>query len=451
MCSHVVIIVTMMVGFHATKTRAFVPLYHSFGSPNKSEIRRRHQNEQTSPSRRCQSTITTFCRSKQQYYESLFTTSRSRTTTTWLSAKGSEEEEEDDNDDNDDEPDMKDLGMKSAFDQLELLRSEDLGDAPDVMPESSLFAKQLDRIMEIATLDDDETEEELTPEELNLYTDMFNEISGGEDNVYGNVMGTLAGDEDDEEEEEDDNSSAASQSVPRTAPSDPSISVAISKSSAECEDLIVEEIYEDADGIGASELPEKEDFVEKAVAEALEEARNMELPEGIDAATFAQAIGNQKSIREDEELMKDIDAVFENAEAQLTESIEEIGKKNARDSRARMGRREARIKEDQERLEAAEGSVNSLLGNVSKESRQVAQAMSDLEAAQQTVQADKLMQLADFRNLGVVKQGTVVGALLFFVRAFTELLQAAGDTSHLSAAVLQFGIAGLCVALFFIL
>jgi hypothetical protein len=81
--------------------------------------------------------------------------------------------------------------MQSAFDNLEQFRSEDMRDDQDVMPDSSLFAKQLDRIKGMEIMDDDETEDELTPEELHLYA--FVEINGGEDNVYGNFMGTLAG------------------------------------------------------------------------------------------------------------------------------------------------------------------------------------------------------------------------------------------------------------------
>jgi hypothetical protein len=76
--------------------------------------------------------------------------------------------------------------------------------------------------------------------------------------------------------------------------SDPSTSVAISKSSVEGkDDLIVKEIYEDADAVVGQKVPEKENFVEKAATKALDEARNKELPDGIDAVKFSKSIGNQ--------------------------------------------------------------------------------------------------------------------------------------------------------------
>ena len=324
-------------------------------------------------------------------------------------------------DDDEEENDIQDIGMKSAFDQFDQLKPEDFEKSGN-SESASILAKQLEKIKALETLDEDETEEELTDEEVKLYTDMFSEINDGEGKVYGEIMGNLQPEYD-----------------------------TLTEVKTDEKVFMVEEIFEDADGIGNKMIPDRDEFVEKAVAEALEEAQNIKAPAGIDAESFSATVLDQKSIREDEQLMLEINAVFDRARDQLQESFEEIRQESLEEAKIQQEKRDARIKEEQARLDQAEESLQSLIGNVSKESRQVQQAMKELEEARASVQSDPLLQLADFRSLNIVKQGTVAGTLLFTARALTELVQGFADPSHLSAALVQFAIAFTCAILFIVL
>ena len=114
---------------------------------------------------------------------------------------------------------------------------------------------------------------------------------------------------------------------------------------------------------------------------------------------------------------------------------------------------QATINEEQKRLEEAEGSVTSLIANVNKETVKVKNAMNELEDVRSRASVDPLLQIANFRNLGLVKQSAFVGSLLFLIRAISELPLAVTDAngSHGIAAVVQLGIAMACAVLFVVL
>src|SRR5210317_609076 len=103
---------------------------------------------------------------------------------------------------------------------------------------------------------------------------------------------------------------------------------------------------------------------------------------------------------------------------------------------------EDKIREDEERLAAAESNMKNLLKKVSVETKNVEAAIEDLKAAQKEIDGGMDSQLIDLKKGGLVKQATLVGTLLFSLRAVTDgIAFVAGDTSHLLPAIIQSGIA----------
>jgi hypothetical protein len=109
-------------------------------------------------------------------------------------------------------------------------------------------------------------------------------------------------------------------------------------------------------------------------------------------------------------------------------------------------------KGDEMRLDEAEASVSRMIGKVDSETREVEKALKDLQEAQSALSADPLGQLSDLKQGGVVKQGALVGALLFAVRSITEAVAIVGDggDAHILPAAIQ-GALALALAAFFAL
>lgn len=107
------------------------------------------------------------------------------------------------------------------------------------------------------------------------------------------------------------------------------------------------------------------------------------------------------------------------------------------------------MEEDQQRLNMAEKSMKKMLAKVSAETKVVEEAIKDLEEAQASIDKDAVGQLVGLKSGGLVKQGAIVGALLFSVRSFAEGIGFfAGDSSHLLPAILQAAIAVVCLVAF---
>lgn len=109
------------------------------------------------------------------------------------------------------------------------------------------------------------------------------------------------------------------------------------------------------------------------------------------------------------------------------------------------------MKKEEERLAEAQGSVGRLVEKVKAETAEVEAAMAELEAAQGKLLDDPLMKAADLKGAGIVKQGALVGALLFTLRSVGDLSMIGGPdgASHGVAAVFQGVIALACAAYFF--
>lgn len=111
------------------------------------------------------------------------------------------------------------------------------------------------------------------------------------------------------------------------------------------------------------------------------------------------------------------------------------------------------LKDEEQRLAEAEGSVSRLLNKVKDETLEVEKAVEDLKAAQQQLLNDPLMKAVDIKSGGIVKQGALAGTLLFSFRSLGELLFLAGPNGaeHGVAAVVQGVIAiAFAVLLFFL-
>ncbi len=108
------------------------------------------------------------------------------------------------------------------------------------------------------------------------------------------------------------------------------------------------------------------------------------------------------------------------------------------------------LKDEEKRLAEAQGSVVRLVDKVKEETVEVEKAMEDLKRAQEELMNDPLMKAADLKSGGIVKQGALVGALLFSFRSFGEVLLLAGPNGadHGVAAAVQAVIALACAAYF---
>ena len=90
-----------------------------------------------------------------------------------------------------------------------------------------------------------------------------------------------------------------------------------------------------------------------------------------------------------------------------------------------------------------------MLQKVNEETLQVEKAVLELKAAQDQLAADPLVKL---KAGGIVKQGALVGAALFSVRAIGEVLAMLGPNGelHTIPALIQGAIAIVCAAYFFL-
>lgn len=292
-------------------------------------------------------------------------------------------------------------GMEDAFRQLEELNS--FGDDSFTVPERKVkqdeaFAKAMQELDLKEIQQQTGTSAPTTPEaEAALYTDMAKEISGtSEMDIIDDLKSDLGSD--------------SKTSIPRFDP----------------------------------ESRESEKFMEKAFDEALEEAKAKGGEESI--------VVDKESILDNKEIMKEIEAIFDKANEQLLEGLEEIRAEQIELSKASAQRNskesEEKIKEDEERLAAAEANMKKMLQKVNDETKNVEAAIEDLKRAQEEMGGGVDGQLLDLKSGGIIKQATLVGSLLFSFRSLVDgIAFLGGDTSHLVPAIAQGGIALVCVAL----
>mmetsp|Transcript_25998 Transcript_25998/g.38114 ORF Transcript_25998/g.38114 Transcript_25998/m.38114 type:complete len:417 (-) Transcript_25998:408-1658(-) len=331
-------------------------------------------------------------------------------------------------DDDDDDDDDEEEGMIEAFRGLDSLSSLDLSDDKDdtsLPPNDPIAAKLAELEEKIKNNDFGTSSTEATPEEAKLYGEMMRELEEeGQAGMYGNLMGELMDGK------------------------EPKLVQDLDKFAAEDDDNLPS-----SSGVGfgktpsatttSSEIdPDMDEFMERALREALEEVTSKT---DIDPKVAG-------SIRDDEETMKELNRIFDRANEQLMESVQEIREEQAAMTKANAEARRDKTIDDERRLAEAEGSVTRLLENVNKETMEVERAIEDLKRAQSQMDSEPLTKLTNLRGEGgIVKQGALVGFALFSLRALAETTALGGvdGEQHFIAAVIQAGIAFVCGIYFF--
>ena len=213
-------------------------------------------------------------------------------------------------DDNDDEEEQDDReGMENAFRSLDGLSSIDLtdDDTPTITPTNTdseeNFSKSMSELEQILKASDLEPAKLESEEEMKMYADMYNELQeDGEEKMYDDIFKNMGGGK------------------------GPKLTI---ENAVDAE----EKVLDDADGIGmttdddeiqisAEELSQdSKDFMEKAVKEALAEAKTMGAP---------VSSSDPNSIFKDEEMMKELNEIFDKANDQLLASIAEMKEEQVR-------------------------------------------------------------------------------------------------------------------------
>ncbi len=318
-------------------------------------------------------------------------------------------------------------GMDDAFSSLNDLSSLDLG-TPAKSSESKIKLNLGDvNVDKILT----EDEGGMSQDEINLYKDMYQEIETDEgEGVYGDILGemsTSSGEVEDKTKKE-------------------------SKSTSSGKGFGKNQTLDDADGIGSLNQDDNEQLTAVELGQDTDAFMKKALEEALNDAKFETPAGKSiidESILEDEELMKEINAVFERANEKLLEGVSEIRKEQQALSEASATERDSRLEEEGIRLKEAEGSVARLVEKVNKEKMEVEKAVEELKLAQETLGEDPLFQAAGLKKAGIVRQSALVGAILFSFRAVGELLvmtQGFDVEGHGSAAAIQGLIAVACGA-----
>ena len=332
-------------------------------------------------------------------------------------------------------------GMQDAFSSLDDLSSLDLG-TPAKSSESKIN-------LDLASVDVDkilkEQEEEgdgLTQDEVNLYKDMYQEMENDEgDSVYGDILSELSGDV---------TTTETTDSTPRSTSGKGFGKLEINSSPTKP--------LNDADGIGAlsSNQDDNEQLTAVELSQDTDEFMRRALEEALDDAkiqTQTAGAGSSivdESILDDEEFMKEINAVFDRANEKLIKGVSEIREEQAALTQASADKRDEAILGEEARLKAAEGSVSRLVNKVKEQTMEVEKAVEELKSAQENMMSDDpLFQAADLKKAGLVRQSAVVGAILFSFRTAGELFfvtQGTDVEGHGASAAIQGLIALACGA-----
>ena len=309
---------------------------------------------------------------------------------------------------NDNDNDNVQKGMEKAFEELNSLDQLDF----DVTPLEKALEQRMEqqtKITKTTTAATTTSESTQAPEdELKMYTEMYTELeTKGEDEMYGDVFDELTQD--------------SISSIDVTQKNQ------IPEPNTEIDTLYTEE--------------SQEAFMNRAIEEAMEEAKNT-APKG----------QLSDSILDDEEMMKEISKVFDDANEKLLASIEDMRKEQKQMTKINAEQRTESMKQDEIRLAEAEGSISRLVDQVSKETKAVESAIRDLEQAKIEMNNDPLVKIANLRSAGIIKQGSFVLSLLFTIRSFTDFVLILGPNSesHATAAAVQAAIAVVCALVFFL-
>ena len=339
-----------------------------------------------------------------------------------------------------------DDGMADAFKALDGLSADDFAD------DDSALASGMKRSGADA---DDDGDEEISfdgapEEEIKKYKEMMTELEGaGEGGIYDAIREEMGGGsaggapyktiEEAVEKETSilDDADGLGGTKDEDEESEEEEAAIIEKDVSQAPPLTADDVVREATGQPAK--PDMEKFMEAAVTEALEEARAQ-----------APEVVNPQSIRDDEELMAEINAIFDKANEKLLDAVKEMKAEQDSYVKKESEGREDLFKESEQRLADAEQSVSRLMNTVSKETAEVEKALADLEREKAKLDSSPLTKIAGLKEGGIVKQMSFVGLVLFSLRTVTEVLQIAGPygESHAAAAAIQGVIALACGAYF---
>uniref|UniRef100_A0A7S2NXT3 Uncharacterized protein n=1 Tax=Leptocylindrus danicus TaxID=163516 RepID=A0A7S2NXT3_9STRA len=317
---------------------------------------------------------------------------------------------DDDKDYEGDEVDDDDEALMAAFASLDALGSLD-GDE-DAFPEGSESFSQSGAFD--AMLNDLENDGDIATEikagnaekaksaedEVKMYTDMLGELSDkGEEGIYDNLrldlaksnmdlesLVDLADAATDDDDDDDDNDEAIRR------PNPPETKVEIEES--------------------------QDEMIDRVMKEALEEAQGVSPEIQID------------SLEGDEEMMKEINALFDRAAVEMKAAAAQIKKDQAIMSAEYSELRKEKEAEEEERLRAGKAQVSKMMEKVEKEAAEVQQAIADLEAAKAKTDGDPLLKVMNFKNAGVAKQGALTLSLLLALRSLIDLVQIGGVSGN---------------------
>jgi len=215
------------------------------------------------------------------------------------------------------------------------------------------------------------------------------------------------------------------------------------------EELIIEDfksdllLADDDDDIDNVPVLDTKKFMDKAIEEALNEAKEQN-------SNIESIIGDKESFLDNKETMSEIEKIFDKANEELLEGLEEIRSEQtslAQETAERSAKAsQEKIEEDEKRLEIAQDNMKKMINRVNEESRNVEKAMEELKRAQEESERGLDSQLVDLKRGGIIKQAILVGAILFTFRSGAETIGfLGGDLSHAVPALIQGALAIICI------
>jgi len=191
-----------------------------------------------------------------------------------------------------------------------------------------------------------------------------------------------------------------------------------------------------------------EKFMDKAIKEAIEEAKEKD-----NSVTIEDA---KESFLDNKEIMSEIEKIFEKANDELLEELEDIREEQAALAKEQAERNSKtsldRIEETEKRMEVAQGNMKKMLDKVNAETQAVENAIDDLRNAQTASEGGIDDQLVSLKTGGLAKQAALAGGLLFTLRSGAETIAfLSGDPSHVLPALIQGALAIACIVGFIFL
>mmetsp|Transcript_11348 Transcript_11348/g.23496 ORF Transcript_11348/g.23496 Transcript_11348/m.23496 type:complete len:344 (+) Transcript_11348:165-1196(+) len=212
------------------------------------------------------------------------------------------------------------------------------------------------------------------------------------------------------------------------------------------EDLIAADFKNDLELAESKEagIPaiDTEKFMDKAINEAINDAKEQDNSVNVDDA--------KEAFLDNKEIMSEIEKIFDKANDDLMEELEEIRAEQAALAKEQAERNSAanleKIEDTEKRMEVAQGNMKKMLKKVNAETKAVEDAIEDLKMAQAATEGGIDSQLVDLKSGGLIKQAALAGGLLFTLRSGAETIAfLAGDPSHAFPALIQGALAIACI------